>query len=217
MIDLHTHTYLSDGVLIPAEHIRHAQVKGYRVLGFADHADLSTLRDLVPVLQEAANRENELGLMQVLAGVELTHVRPAHIAQATQLARQLGAQVVIVHGETIAEPVVAGTNRAAIEADVDILAHPGLISAEDAALAASRGVRLEISSKRGHCLTNGHVARMAAQEGASLIFGSDAHQPDEMPTRDFANRVCRGAGLSDAQIEAMFADAEKLARRLLGV
>jgi len=167
MIDFHTHTILSDGALIPAEHIRRAEARGYRILGMSDHADLATMGHILPILLEAARRENELGRMRVLAGVELTHVRPEHIDEGVRRARQLGAMYVIVHGETLAEPVQPGTNRAAIEAGADILAHPGLITPEEAALAAGRGVLLEITAKGGHCLTNGHVARVAASAGAA--------------------------------------------------
>ena len=67
MIDLHTHTLLSDGELVPAEHIRRAEVAGYRVLGMADHADLSTIKLIVPALVEAARHENELGRLVVSA------------------------------------------------------------------------------------------------------------------------------------------------------
>ena len=214
MIDFHTHTFLSDGALCPAEHIRRAEVHGYRILGFADHADLATMESIISTLLTAAARENELGRMKVFAGIELTHVRPEHIGEATALARKLGAQVVICHGQTICEPVEKGTNRAAIEAGVDILAHPGLITPEDTKLAAERGVRLEISSKAGHSLTNGHVANQARQAGAQLIFGSDAHTPDQMPTRDYAAAVCKGAGLNDDEIAQMFAAAEEFADKI---
>jgi histidinol phosphatase-like PHP family hydrolase len=213
MIDLHTHTFLSDGALCPAEHIRRAETKKYRILGLADHADLSLLSRLLPPLLEAARRENELGRMEVLAGIELTHVRPQHIAEAANLARELGAQYVIVHGETIAEPVLSGTNRAAIEAGVDILAHPGLITPEDAALAARNNVLLEVSGKSGHSLCNGHVVQTARTAGAQLIFGSDAHTPEQMTTREFAESICLGAGLHAEEIAAMFNHAEQFARQ----
>ncbi len=214
MIDLHTHTLLSDGALIPAEHIRRAEVAGYRYLGISDHADLATLEMVLPPAIEAARRENELGRMCVLVGAELTHVRPEHIAEATALARKLGAQYVICHGETIIEPVIEGTNLAAIEAGVEILAHPGLISEEDATLAAQMGIHLEITAKRGHSLSNGHVASIAAKTGAKLIFGSDAHRPDQMPTRSRAEQVCLAAGLSKQQTAEIFAAAETFAKAL---
>lgn len=211
MIDFHTHTILSDGVLIPAEHIRRAEVRGYKVLGMADHGDLAMIERIVPALVAAAKCENELGRMAVLAGIELTHVRPEHMAQATELTRKLGANMVLCHGETIAEPVMPGTNRAAIEAGVDYLAHPGLISVEDAELAAEKGVYLEVSSKPGHSLTNGHVVQVARQVGARLIFGSDSHGPDQMPTREYAERVCRGAGLTVDEVDQMFENAREFA------
>jgi len=50
MIDFHTHTLLSDGALVPAEHIRRAQVRGYRILGMSDHVDLATMEQIIPVL-----------------------------------------------------------------------------------------------------------------------------------------------------------------------
>jgi len=39
MIDLHTHTVLSDGELIPTELVRRAEVLGFRALGMAEHVD----------------------------------------------------------------------------------------------------------------------------------------------------------------------------------
>ena len=45
--------------------------------------------------------------------------------------RGLGARIIVVHGETIVEPVRPGTNRKALESDVDILAHPGLITEDE--------------------------------------------------------------------------------------
>jgi histidinol phosphatase-like PHP family hydrolase len=204
MIDFHTHTLLSDGALIPAEHIRRAESTGYRVLGIADHADLATMEDIVPVLLDAADRENELGRLRVLVGVELTHVRPEHIAEAAEAARELGAQYVIVHGETIVEPVQEGTNRAAIDAGVDILAHPGLITEEDASRAAEQGVMLEITAKAGHSLTNGHVAKLAQKVGAELLFGTDSHGPGGFRSFDQARKVSCGAGLDEPQVQAMF-------------
>lgn len=216
MYDFHTHTLLSDGDLIPAEHVRRAQMSGYRFLGISDHADLATLPAQMKVIVAAAQAENGSGSgMSVLPGTELTHMRPKQIAEGVRLARELGAMYVIVHGETLVEPVEEGTNRAAIEAGVDILAHPGLISDDDVKLAAERGVMLEISSKRGHSLANGHVAKLARRYGAKLLFGSDAHTVGEMPDRDFAERVALGAGMKRGEVEKMFVRAEAFGRKLV--
>lgn len=215
MHDFHTHTLVSDGVFIPAESVRRAEMSGYRTLGFSDHSDLATLAGQMPVVIAAARAENRGGNgMTVLPGTELTHVRPGQIGEAAALARELGAAYVVVHGETLAEPVAAGTNRAAIEAGVDILAHPGLIGADEVKLAAEKGVMLEISGKRGHCLANGHVARLARRYGAMLLFGSDAHTVGEMPTRDYAEKICLAAGLDMPEVEEMFARAEAFGGRI---
>lgn len=196
--DLHTHTVFSDGVLIPAESARRAKTAGYSGIAVTDHADFSNYRECIEgalAFKESYNKEDDI--FKVLAGAELTHVRPSQIAKLTQLCRSLGADVVLVHGETIMEPVEPGTNRAAIEAGVDVLAHPGLISAEDAALAAEKGVCLEITTRRGHSLTNGHVAAMAKLTGAMLVINNDFHMPGDYVGEAQAVRILKGAGLSD--------------------
>lgn len=215
MIDLHTHTFLSDGQLGPAEHIRRAEVEGgYCVLGISDHGDLAVTDWLVARARAAAEAETSRGKMVVLAGVELTHVRPDQIAQAVAQARDAGADYVIVHGETITEPVLEGTNRAAIEAGADILAHPGLITEADVRLAAERGTRLEITAKPGHGLANGHVAALAERHGAELIFGTDAHGPGQFASRDRAVTVLRAAGLDELRAIDVLDSAEAFAASL---
>jgi histidinol phosphatase-like PHP family hydrolase len=108
--------------------------------------------------------------------------------------------------------VAPGTNRAAIEAGCDVLAHPGLIEPDDVELARERGVLLEISGRKGHCLTNGHVARLALERGAGLSFGSDGHAPGDYPTREQAERIARGAGLSVDQVGDVFDNNERFFR-----
>ena len=122
--------------------------------------------------------------------------------------------LIVIHGETLAEPVAPGTNRAALEADIDILAHPGLITLEDVLLAKERGIFLELSARKGHCLANGHVARLAWKAGARLIVNTDSHGPGDLITREQAEGVARGAGLADAEVASLFADVETFARRL---
>jgi len=205
MIDLHTHSFLSDGVLAPAELVRRCQVLGYRALAITDHCDPSNLLEVVASAVEFCRAvKGAYGGVQVLPGCEITHVPPALIPQMVVRAREAGAELVLVHGETIVEPVAEGTNRAAIEAGCDVLAHPGLIEPQDVALAAERGVMLEISGRKGHSLTNGHVARLALERGAALSFGSDGHAPGDYPTRAEAERIARGAGLDAQQVAALF-------------
>jgi putative hydrolase len=214
MIDLHTHTLNSDGVLIPTELWRRAQVKGYRYLGITDHVDASNFEEIYGRIKAAAASLNQGGPPHIIPGLEFTHLPPALIGPMVTQARALGVPLIVIHGETLAEPVAPGTNRAAIEADVDILAHPGLITREEAALAKERGVFLEISARKGHSLANGHVAALARETGAKLIVDTDSHAPGDLISREQAMRIARGAGLTDTEVAALFIDAENLARRL---
>ena len=214
MIDLHTHTLNSDGVLIPTELWRRAQVKGYRFLGITDHVDASNFEEVFARVKTAADSLQGSAPPYIIPGLEFTHLPPDLIGPLTAKARALGVPLIVIHGETLAEPVAPGTNRAALEADVDILAHPGLITREEAALAKKRGIFLEISARKGHALANGHVAALAREAGAPLIVDTDSHEPGDLITRDQAERVARGAGLSEDEVNTLFANVETFARRL---
>ncbi|MBN2808364.1 MAG: histidinol phosphate phosphatase domain-containing protein [Deltaproteobacteria bacterium] len=213
MIDLHTHTLFSDGVLLPTELARRAQVLGYRALAFTDHIDFSNIDFVLPRL--IAVCKSLAGEMEItlLPGVELTHVPPTLIGDCVAKARSLGAAIIVVHGETLVEPVAPGTNRAAIAAGVDILSHPGLITAEEVELAAQKGVFLEITTRRGHSLANGHVARLARQAGAQLLLNNDAHAPGDLVTLSMAEKIALGAGLDGSEWLQMRHNAQSLVER----
>ncbi len=210
MIDLHTHSLFSDGVLVPSELVRRAVIKGYKVIAITDHADASNLDFTIPRVAAACKELNRRWKITALPGIELTHIPPETFAELTQKARSLGAAIVVAHGETLVEPVHPGTNRAAIEAGVDILAHPGLITKEEASLAARKGVHLEISARKGHSLSNGYVAKMAVETGAKLVIDTDAHEPGDLITREFAEIALKGAGLTLDQIAVVFKNSNDL-------
>jgi putative hydrolase len=215
MIDLHIHSLFSDGELLPAEIVRRLEDMGYSHVALTDHVDSSNLDFVVPRLVAVARDLNEGRAVKVIPGAEITHVPPRLIDSLVTKARELGARIVLVHGETIVEPVAKGTNREAILSGVDILAHPGLISAEDCRLAAERGVYLEISARHGHSLTNGHVAGLARDCGAKLVLNSDAHSPHDFMTRQFANTVARGTGLGGNAFEEMLGNSRNLIEKVL--
>ena len=201
MIDLHTHTYLSDGELGPAELVRRAEHAGYRAIALTDHADASNLDAIISALVQFTRETQPFLKIRVIPGVELTHVPPGQVAGLVRRARQLGARIVVLHGETICEPVALGTNRAGIEAGVDILAHPGLISEEEVRLAASNGVHLEVSARPSHGLGNGRVVSLAREAGALLVLDSDAHAPGDILTPNARERVAFGSGLTADEVE----------------
>ncbi len=213
MIDLHSHTLLSDGVLVPSELVRRAEVKGYKVLAITDHVDVSNVTQIASQLVEVCRELNGHTKVKVVPGCEVTHVPLALMAQGVPAAGPAGSQLVVVHGETLAEPVLPGTNRRALELDIDVLAHPGLITKADAALAAKRGIALELSTRRGHSWSNGHVAKMALAVGARLVIDTDSHAPEDLVSRDQAEAIAAGAGLPAAEIQQLFTTASQIVDR----
>ena len=204
MYDFHTHTFLSDGVLSPIELIRRAYTHGYRVMAITDHVGLGNLEYVIKTLVRDCEVASSRWDILALPGVEITHVPKEDIDLVSREAKTLGARLVVVHGETIVEPVEPGTNHAAVSSQsVDILAHPGLIDLEDAKLASERGVFLEISSRRGHSLTNGHVARISLQAGCGIVLNSDAHEPSDLLTPELATKIAQGAGFNNEESYAL--------------
>jgi putative hydrolase len=214
LIDLHTHSIFSDGDLIPAELAQRAYAAGYKVLAITDHVDHSNLDFIIPRIAKVCSKINQAGKIKVFPGVEITHVAPAQIAALADEARKLGAKIIVVHGETIVEPVPAGTNLAALKSSIDILAHPGLLTEKEARLAAERGIFLEITTRKGHSLGNGHVAQMARKFKAKLVLNNDAHSPADFVGSERAERIARGAGLNDKEISAMFENSRRIVKKL---
>lgn len=217
--DFHSHTYLSDGELSPVELIRRAVVAGYATLAITDHCGIGDLQRLLATLKADRDAVRDAWPeIEVFVGVELTHLPPEVIPRAAYRARELGAEIVNVHGETPVEPTAPGTNAAAVRSElVDLLVHPGLITEEDAAAAREHGVFLELTYGRGHSLTNGHVAKTALATGAQLLVNSDGHLPTGLLSPEMARRIARGAGLTDDQAdEILRRNPERLIERLRG-
>jgi putative hydrolase len=200
-IDLHTHTLLSDGELLPIELARRALAKGHKGIAFTDHVSLSTIERVI----KEASKDCELATewdMDAILGVEITHVPVSKIDMVVAEARRLGAELIVVHGETISEPVEKGTNRAAVNnPDVDVLAHPGFITLEEVQAAKDNGIVLEITSRAAHSATNGHVARLAREAGARMVVNSDTHAPKDLLSEDEAILRALAAGLSKAEAD----------------
>jgi putative hydrolase len=214
MIDLHMHSLFSDGELIPSELARRAAAAGYRAMAITDHADDSNFDFIIARVSKVCRKLSEAYGLFVLPGIEITHVPPRWIPALAKEARKAGAKIIVVHGETLVEPVMEGTNLAAVQSDIDILAHPGLIDEDSVRIAAKAGICLEISARKGHSLGNGHVAVMARKHGARLVINTDTHSPGDLVTREFARRVARGAGLSEAETARLFKNAEEIVHKL---
>ena len=204
MYDFHTHTFLSDGVLAPIELIRRAHYNGYRVIAVTDHVGPGNLEFVLSTLIKECDMATRRWDILALPGVEITHAPKEDIDDLASEARAMGAIVVNVHGETVVEPVEPGTNLAAVSSrNVDILAHPGLLTLDEARLAKRTGVFLEVSARKGHSLANGHVVKVAQGVGAHMVLNSDAHAPEDLLTREFAMSVALGSGLDEEEAYAL--------------
>jgi histidinol phosphatase-like PHP family hydrolase len=212
VIDLHTHSMFSDGELIFSELARRAEVRGYTAIAITDHLDASNLDLVVPRIAAAADAWNsapDTGV-RVVPGAEITHAPPSAIEGLIIRARELGARIVVVHGETSNEPVAPGTNRAGIMARCDILAHPGFITEQDAQLAAEHGVALEITYRAEHSLTNGHVVTVGRAAGVRWTINSDGHTSSDLLDDDTVRRIGIGAGMSRKELDETLRVSETL-------
>ena len=198
--DLHTHSIFSDGELIPAELVRRAVALGHDAIAITDHVDMTNVEFVVRNVVKAAELTSDE--IQVIPGVEITHVPPSKMDKVIADARRYGAQIIVVHGETVTEPVAKGTDMAAVRnPEVDVLCHPGFITEEEAQIAKDNDVALEITGRGGHNITNGHVVNMARLVGAKMVIDSDTHAPDNLMDEASARKVALGAGMTQAETE----------------
>ncbi|MCI4324020.1 MAG: histidinol phosphate phosphatase domain-containing protein [Thermoplasmata archaeon] len=214
--DFHSHTFLTDGNASATDMWRQAQLLHHRALAVTDHLMRDDPSPLVGrLLQEAKAWEGTR--FTTLVGVEISMLPPRQIADVARAARRAGAQIVIVHGETLVEPVYPGTNHAAIESgEVDLLAHPGLLSEKDAELAAAHEVVLELTARRGHAFSNGHVALRALAARAPLVLDSDAHATSELVPYARARALTEGAGVGPDALDRVLSETPRaLLRRCL--
>jgi histidinol phosphatase-like PHP family hydrolase len=181
-------------------------VLDHEAVAITDHVDASNI-DCVGRIIKAVTDIRDNWDIEVVPGAEITHAPSEIIEKLADQAKNLGAEIVVVHGETIVEPVIEGTNLKAVNCpEVDILAHPGLITVEEAEIAKENDVALELSSRRGHCLGNGHVARVAMEVGADLVVDTDTHMPEDLISYETAYKVALGAGLPKKEIEKVLKD-----------
>ncbi len=213
MIDLHTHTFFSDGDLIPSELVCRAKNAGYKTIALTDHIDFSNMDFVISRIQRIAFELSECYKIKVIAGCELTYVPPELIKKAVKQARKLGAKIVVVHGESPVEPVPKGTNRAAILSKCDILAHPGYITEEDVKLAKKNNVLLEITTRNGHKTGNLHVAKLAKKIGVKLVLNTDTHQPEDLLNEKKIKEILKEAKLTQSDFAEMQKNAFNLTRR----
>lgn len=205
-IDLHMHSIFSDGELLPSEIARRASVLNHEAIAITDHVDASNI-DCVRQIRDVILDIKENWDIEVIPGAEITHAPAEIIGKLASKARKMGAEIIVVHGETLVEPVIEGTNWSAVNCpDVDILAHPGLITREEAEIARDNNIALEITSRCGHNLSNGHVAKLALEVGAKMVLNTDTHKPQDIVSYERAHTLALGAGIPEKYIPTILRD-----------
>lgn len=215
--DFHTHTFLSDGELLPIELIRRAIALDHRAIALTDHVSASNLERVISETIKDCRLAEENWDIIALAGVELTHVPVGSLDKLVKLAKSLGAELILVHGETLAEPVEKGTNSAAVKnPDVDVLTHPGLLTQAHAELAKENRIFIELTSRKAHAATNPHIAKISKETGAKLLLNTDAHAPEDLIAEHQAEKICIELGLGSSEINKVLYENPKMLLKKLG-
>ena len=213
LIDLHTHTFFSDGVLSPAELVYRYKLKGCVAVAITDHVDYSNMEYVIKAISHAAPDLSRNYNIDVLTGVELTYIPPDDIPNMVRLARKMGAQLVNVHGETLSENVPPGTNLQSVKASCDILAHPGELTDEVARIAKENGVFIELTARTRHRDANKEVAEVAMRNGCSLVLNTDSHFPEDIIDMEKIESVLKQCNLKLDFYDVLRENALKLVGR----
>ncbi|MCL5985830.1 MAG: histidinol phosphate phosphatase domain-containing protein [Actinobacteria bacterium] len=215
--DFHTHTVLSDGESIPIEVIRFSHVRGYRVIALTDHVSASNMTRVIDELKRDCSIAVKNWDILAIPGVEISNVPRNEVKGLAKKAKELGARIVVMHGESPIEKVEPGTNYEAVTCEhVDLLAHPGLITEEELRLAKSNGIFIELSSRKGHSMGNGHVAKYGLKIGVNFLVNSDSHKEDDMLVEGEQEKVILCAGLDKSLIHTITVENPNLLLKKLG-
>jgi len=200
--DFHTHTFFSDGENSPVELARYACTSGYKYIGFTDHASYCNIDNIIESITRDCNLINQYWDIVAISGVELTNVPAKSINEMAKYAKEKGAKLVVAHGESTVEKVEPGTNWEAVNSKyVDLLAHPGLLTQEEAQTAAKNNIYIEITARTGHSLSNGMVARIGIQAGVKFLINSDSHSHLNLYSEGRQETIALGAGFDKKQVK----------------
>ncbi len=74
--NLHAHTFLSDGELLPSEVAMRYMAAGYKTIALTDHVDYSNIRFIIKAILGFCAKWPNNSAIKVLTGIELTHLPP---------------------------------------------------------------------------------------------------------------------------------------------
>jgi len=214
--DFHTHTFFSDGGNSPVELARFAYSSGYKYIGITDHASYCNIDNIIDSITRDCDLIKKYWDIVAIPGVELTNIPAKSINEMAKYAREKGARLVVVHGESIVEKVEPGTNREAVNSKyIDFLAHPGLLTPEEAQTAAKNDIYIEITSRPGHSLSNGRVAKEGTRAGVKFLINSDSHIHSDLYWEGRQETIALGAGFDKEHIKQILdADTKNFIKKI---
>ena len=200
--DFHTHTFFSDGENSPVELARFAAASDYKCIGFTDHESYCNIDELIDSITKDCKLISKYWDIIAIPGVEISNVPAKSIDEMAKYAKERGAKLVVAHGESLIEKVEPGTNWNAVNSKyVDMLAHPGFLTSEEAVIASNNDIYIELTHRAGHCLSNGIVAKIGTNANVKFLINSDAHGPDSLFCEGWQEIIAFAAGLTKEQVD----------------
>jgi len=216
--DLHTHTRASDGTATVAEMGQAAADLGYAYLAITDHSPLVRVTNGLDPERLAAQRAEvrrlgRVGSATLLHGCEVDIRQDGSLDLPDEALAALDVVVASVHMR-YGQDETAMTERVcrALESGyVHILGHPTgrLVGGRDPfdldldrvfALAAERGVALEMSADPARLDLSGELARRANQAGCLFAIDTDAHATASLGEVGWGVLQARRAGLTATDV-----------------
>lgn len=218
IMDFHTHSTLSDGSHSLNELTMFAREHGYSVIGFTDHVGIHTYKQIAEsIIEFIEKNQHKYSDIVFIPGVEITFATPKEIYKITSAVRSLGTKLVLVHGEASFETVHDGTNDAAIDACVDILAHPSYITESQAKMAAKNSVTFELSARECYYYANEQIKTLAFENDAKMVIDSDGHFEARLLSPEKINHTKDVSKLTESEFKKIMDYRVVFAKRLLGL
>ncbi len=216
IIDLHMHSTVSDGTLSLDELTETAIGRGYSVMAFTDHVTSSSYKRIAETIIDWVERnQDKYEDVVLIPGVEITFASPKEIGMITEYVRSIGTKWVVVHGEASFEKTPLGTNDAAVEHGVNVLAHPSYITDEQVIKSLKTGTAFELSARDCYNYANKQIAETVMQNGGKMIINSDSHQVGAMLSREKVLSTAQTANLTSEQIDMVKADTVDIVYNVL--
>lgn len=220
--ELHSHTNFSDGKSCLEDMVNRA-IELNSAIAITDHFigdGFGINKILYPNISSLDNflkRKEKYSKIfdDVVFGIEITRIDPRKIPEIARAAKKNGL-IVLVHGETKGDNVPAGTNNAALNSEfVDVLAHPGHLSEENALKAKESKAFIEITTREVHKSENQEIIKICKKFDLEMVIDTDAHSTHELIDYEDALMVGLNAELTEDDVKKANENAKKIFKKFI--